>query len=415
MLVLCKIPRDLSGRNQQEGFYMLAHFDCIGGISGDMTLAAFIDLGVPAEWLIAKISELPLEGFDISESTVNRNGIQAKQIQVVVSASEASRKWAEIKDLIQNSPLKPNFKSCSLEIFNKIADAESHIHGCRKEDVHFHEIGGIDSIVDIVGTALCLDYLDITQITASKIPLGSGFVICEHGRLPLPAPATLAILRNIPVYGTDISGELVTPTGAAIIATLADDFGPIPEMMIHRIGYGAGSREYPDRPNILRVILGDGQPAESTENLDHDRIVVAEACIDDMNPEFYGYLMERLFEDGALDVYWIPVQMKKSRPGTMIQVLCPENRQATLVDRILSETTTSGVRHYTVFRNKIQRDSVVVDTVYGEIQVKRFKTPNGQMRMVPEYEVCRQIAVERDIPIQTVYETIAKTVRPANS
>jgi uncharacterized protein (TIGR00299 family) protein len=383
---------------------MIAYFDCFSGISGDMTLGAFIDLGVPVSWLKDRLEKIPLSGFDLSVATVSRNGIQAKSVDVRVIDEVHSRNYAEIISMIEKSSLSPNIQQMSLDIFEKIADAEAAIHGCPKENVHFHEVGGIDAVVDIVGTALCVDYLGITRIISSKIPLGRGFVSCQHGTLPVPAPATLGILKGVPVYGTQIPQELVTPTGAAIIVVLAESFEEIPDMIIEKTGYGAGKRELKPIPNLLRIITGKAFAHQK------DAITVVETCIDDMNPELYGFLMDRLFENGALDVYWIPIFMKKNRPGTMVQVLCPEDCREIVIDCILSETTSLGIRYYDTKRRLLDRESVLMETAYGEITVKRIVAPNGSVRLAPEYEVCRKIALEKNIPIRIVYDTILQSL-----
>jgi uncharacterized protein (TIGR00299 family) protein len=383
---------------------MIAYFDCFSGISGDMTLGAFIDLGVPVNWLKDRLEKIPLSGFDLSVATVSRNGIQAKSVDVRVIDEVHSRNYAEIISMIEKSSLSPNIQQMSLDIFEKIADAEAAIHGCPKENVHFHEVGGIDAVVDIVGTALCVDYLGITRIISSKIPLGRGFVSCQHGTLPVPAPATLGILKGVPVFGTQISQELVTPTGAAIVVALAESFEEIPDMIIEKTGYGAGKRELKPIPNLLRIITGKAFAHQK------DAITVVETCIDDMNPELYGFLMDRLFENGALDVYWIPIFMKKNRPGTMVQVLCPEDCREIVIDCILSETTSLGVRYYDAKRRVLDRESVLMETAYGEITVKRIVAPNGSVRLAPEYEVCRKIALEKNIPIRIVYDTILQSL-----
>ena len=385
---------------------MDAYFDCFSGISGDMTLGALVDLGVSPGWLQDELTRLPLKGFQLAVTPVVRSGISANLVKVEVHDSKKSRDFKEIKSLIETCPLSETVKSNSLNIFEKLARAEAGIHGCSPEEVHFHELGGIDAIVDIVGTALCLEKLGINKITASKLPLGSGFVDCQHGKLPIPAPATIEILKDVPVYGTEASNELVTPTGAAIIACLADSFGPLPEMSVKKTGYGAGQRELPDRPNLLRIITG--LPAASADGLATDEIIILETCIDDMNPELFGYIMERLFSDGALDVYWIPLHMKKNRPGTMVQVLCEEAGKDRLIQRLLSETTSLGVRYYQATRKILAREHLTIQTSFGEIQVKRIKDPDGSERLVPEYDVCREIALKRDLPLRVVYDTIAK-------
>ena len=388
---------------------MLAYFDCFAGISGDMTLAALLDLGVPPEWLKDQLHRLPLADFDIAVGQVQRHGIRAASVQVEWD-KQTSRNYSDIRILIENSSLPDEIKSPSLSVFKKLAETEARIHGCPMDQVHFHEVGGVDAIVDIVGTALCIDYLGITEIVASPIPLGKGFVDCSHGRLPVPAPATLNLLEGVPVYGTNIPHEMVTPTGAAIISSLAQGFEAMPEMMIDRIGYGAGQRDFPARPNLLRIILAaDSASADSyAGQLLEDSITILEACIDDMNPELFGYVMDRLFEDGALDVYWIPVYMKKNRPGTMLQVLCNDRRRDRLINRVLSETTTTGVRHYRTGRRLLRREQLEVHTSFGTIPIKRIQDPAGGDRLVPEYEVCRQIAIEQNIPLRSVYETIIR-------
>jgi len=289
---------------------------------------------------------------------------------------------------------------------------EAGIHGCPRDKVHFHEVGGIDAIVDIVGTALCINYLCIKKVVSSSIPLGKGFVACAHGTLPVPAPATIEILKGIPVYGTKIPHELVTPTGAAIIVTLAESYGEMPDMIIEKTGYGAGKRDIESIPNLLRVITGTDSCRETGRRSAHhqDTIVVLETTIDDMNPEIFGFLMDRLFEEGALDVYWIPIFMKKNRPGTMAQVLCRRNRKDALINCILSETSSLGVRYYDAKRCMLPRESVIMKTAYGEIQVKRIVEAGGGVRIVPEYEVCKKIALEKNLPIRMVYDTIIKSL-----
>lgn len=385
---------------------MLAYFDCFSGISGDMTLGAFIDLGVPVQWLKENIGSIPLTGFDISATSVFRNGINAKNVHVKTKDTVESRNYAEIRLLIQNSRLSQQVKESSLAIFKRLAEAEAKIHERPVDKVHFHEVGGIDAIVDIVGAALCVEYLAIEKIIASKLPLGTGFVDCSHGRLPVPAPATLALLKDVPVYGTGIPHELVTPTGAAIIVTLAESFETMPDMLINKTGYGAGKRDLETIPNLLRIVTGNAQDHKSYTQ--KDRLTVIETCIDDMNPEIFGFVMDRLFEDGALDVYWIPIFMKKNRPGTMVQVLCRTGQKEAVVNRILSETTSLGVRYYDVDRAWLAREQITVKTGYGMVKVKRITDTDGSIRIVPEYEVCKKIALEKNIPIRVVYDTLTK-------
>ena len=387
---------------------MLAYFDCFSGISGDMTLGALLHLGIDVKWLKKAIASLPLDGFDITISSTYRSGICANLVEVHAVDRQKERNFGTIKSMIEKSPLSENVKTTSIAIFKKLAHAEAEIHGCEPQEVHFHEVGGIDAIVDIVGTTLCLEKLGITKVMASPLPLGKGFVSCRHGKLPLPAPATAAILKGIPVYGTQIDDELVTPTGAAIIATLAQSFEPMPHMTINKIGYGAGSRDLDPQPNLLRILLAE-QPvydAIASETMSMESLWIVETCIDDMNPEVFGFLMERLFVDGALDVYWIPIFMKKNRPGTLVQILCLTDKRDAIIHRILSETTSLGVRFYEAKRRVLARDELVIPSSFGKVAVKRIKDPMGNTRLVPEYEVCKKIALEQEIPLQRVYDTI---------
>jgi len=387
---------------------VLAYFDCFSGISGNMTLGAFIDLGVSVDKLEHDLSLLSLEPFTLNVTPVEQHGIHAMHCEVVIEGRSPSRTYADIQMMIGDSALPESVKRRALSIFNRIAVAESGIHGCAVEDVHFHEVGALDAIVDIVGSALCLEYLSITRVTASALPQGHGFVDCRHGRLPLPAPATLSLLKDIPVYGMDIEGELVTPTGAAIIATLGEQFGPMPPMKLSAVGYGAGKRVFPGHPNLLRVMLGTAlKPDSEQDGYTSDTVQVIETTIDDMNPEIFGYLMEALFSNGALDVYWIPVYMKKNRPGTLIQVLCHESRLDTLRDVLFRETTTIGLRVSTACRWMLPRETVTLSLPVGRVAVKRITLPGGETRWVPEYEACRRVARDHDIPIRRAYERIA--------
>ena len=388
-----------------------AYFDCFSGISGDMTVGAFLDIGVPLEWLEKQLAELSLDGYSLSAQSLSCHGIQARHFQVNMRGEANHRHYGDIQLIIDKSPLSPRVRQTSLAIFEQVAEAESKIHGIDKAKVHFHEVGAIDSILDIVGTALCLEYLDIDTVISSQLPLGKGFLACQHGTLPIPAPATMEILKGVPVYGAGITEELVTPTGAAIIKALAKDFLDLPPMTIEHIGYGAGSRHLQNRPNVLRVLTGQmhERSAVSTQEPLGDKVMVVETCVDDMNPEIFGYLMDRLFEDGALDVCWIPVFMKKNRPGTLIQVLCDLDTKSTVIRRLLSETTTTGVRFHPMLRSKLIREPVTVSTEFGDVQMKKITDLDGATRLVPEYESCKKIALALKMPIKNVYEQIVRT------
>ena len=316
-----------------------------------------------------------------------------------------ARNYRDIIGIIEDARFGDRVKTTAVDIFSRIADAEARVHRCEKDDVHFHEVGAVDSIVDIVGAALCLDYLNIESVSSSPLPLGSGFVDCAHGKLPVPAPATLEIVKGIPVFGGTSEGELVTPTGAGIIASLAEKFGPIPDMQIGRVGYGSGSRERQDLPNLLRVVVG--KKKEATTEPGHDDVVVVETNIDDMNPELYGYLMEKLFDDGALDVCYTPVQMKKNRPGTKVEVLCPPGKRAEIARCLFAQTSTIGLRYHLVHRQTLRRSICQVTTCFGEIQVKCTTDTDGRKHYAPEYEMCRKIALENNVPLKRVYEAVA--------
>jgi pyridinium-3,5-bisthiocarboxylic acid mononucleotide nickel chelatase len=382
----------------------IAYMDCFSGISGDMTLGAFVDLGVPVAYLVENLHRIPLTGFSITGSKVSRHGISATDILVAANEEGVSRDYATISGMIQESPLPDRVKEIGLSVFEKIAVAEAAIHDCPVESVHFHEVGGVDAIVDIVGTALCVEYLGLQKIIGAPVPLGRGFVGSQHGLLPLPAPAALAILKNIPVYGSDISAELVTPTGAAILAGLCGGFRNLPAMVIEKIGYGAGKRDFESGPNLLRIIIGEESAASHIRP--NDEVVSIETCIDDMNSEIFGFLMERLFADGALDVFWTPVYMKKNRPGTLVTILCAHSLKEKLIHRLLRETTTAGVRSHAVQRHTLYREEAHVVTPFGPVRVKRIVGPDGGVRMTPEYEACKTIALQNDMPLREVYDMV---------
>ena len=384
---------------------MHAYFDCFSGISGDMVLGAFVDMGVSPLWLVENIRSLSIGEVEIVAHDVKKNGIGAKKITVLEKEASHARNYRDIIKIIKNGSLDDKVKLIATDIFSRIADAEARIHRCEKDSVHFHEVGAVDSIVDIVGVALCLVDLKIESVSSSPLPLGSGFVDCSHGKLPVPAPATIEILKGIPVYGGVCGGELVTPTGAGIIASLSQGFGPIPDMEIERVGYGSGSRDHKDLPNLLRVLVG--KKIEKKTEPGHDDVCVVETNIDDMNPEIFGYLMEKLFEEEALDVCFSPVMMKKNRPGTKVQVLCPLEKQPNIARCLFAETSTIGVRYHLVHRHTLKRSISEVTTCFGEIQVKCTTDPDGRKRYSPEYEACKKIALINKVPLKRVYEAVA--------
>jgi uncharacterized protein (TIGR00299 family) protein len=381
---------------------MIAYFDCFAGISGSRSLGALVDLGVPPDWLRMELSRLPLTGFELKPSEIRAQGASATRLRVTVDAAGPARRSADLRALIQAGPFCPRVIARSLAIFDRLAAGWAGAQRGRPEDLVFTGVDAVDLLVDIVGTALGLEHLDIGEVTASRMPLGNGLIACRGEWLPLPTPATVEILKGVPVYGSGLDAELVTPTGAAIVAALADDFGAPPEMRLSDAGYGAGEKRGDGLPNLLRVLLGT-RPADAPQQL----LMVATG-IDDMNPEFFGYLMEQLFADGALDVFWTPIYMKKNRPGTLVQVLCPPSRREAVVQRLLSETTSTGVRCHTVERHSLFRETVSVETPYGRLPVKRILDPDGRERFTPEYEVCREVARRTATPLRRVYELVQR-------
>ena len=378
----------------------ILYYDCFSGVSGDMSLSALLDLGLPQEKLKQELAKLDMHNFSLGIFRGSRGGIGAMGLEVKMGPTEEHhRHFTDIRKMIETSSLKQSVKDMSLTIFQRLAEAEAKVHGQKVEEVHFHEVGAVDSIVDIVGTAIGIDHFQPAMIFSSELPMGRGFVYSQHGRLPLPAPATLEILKGYPIKNVDVEGELVTPTGAAILAALSSGMRPLTAIKVAQIGYGMGKKEFPDRPNLLRLVLGETVEAYAT-----DQVVVLEANIDDMNPEFYDYLMERLFEHGALDVFLSPLLMKKNRPGTLLRVIGNEHDADALTELILRESTTLGVRSYMVRRKKLPREVSEVETKYGRVRIK----VSGEVRFQPEYEDCKRIALEKGVPIQEVYQEAMK-------
>ena len=380
-----------------------AYFDLVSGISGDMTVAALLDLGVPRKRLQEELEKLRGVDFRIRVGRKTVNGIRATRFRVIPAKDQPRRSWSGIRRLIDRSRLPAAVKARSLAVFSKLAEAEGKLHGVAPEEVHFHEVGAVDSIVDIVAAAIGTCHLDIDDFACSTVPLGRGLTRSMHGVLPVPAPATLELLKGFPVEDAGLNAENVTPTGAAILSALVTEKGSAPAMRIERTGYGTGTLEFPDRPNVLRVVLGESEAA-----LDHDRMLVMETHIDDMNPEIYDYVLERLFAAGARDVTLSPVQMKKNRPGTLLRILAePELRDA-LAGIVLRETSTLGVRCYRVDRIVLRRETRRLETRFGTLTVKVAEEPGGGKRAAPEYDEARRIAVSRKVPLKAVYDEVTR-------
>ncbi len=380
----------------------IAYFDCFSGISGDMVLGALVDLGLGVAELKAELDKLNLSvPYELKAKKVEKHGIHGTKIDIALHQEDEARKLEDIMTIIEGSGLVEEVKESARKIFVRLAEAEARTHQQDLNEVHFHELGGLDAIIDIVGAVIGMKLLGIDAVYGSRLHLGRGFVKCRHGTLPVPAPATLELTKGVPVYGGDIDAELVTPTGAAIITTLARGFGELPEMKVEKIGYGAGKRNLPI-PNLLRVLIG-AQNGDANE-YDEDTVTVIETNIDDMNPEFYGHIMSRLFESGALDVFLTPVQMKQVRPATLLSVVVAEESLGRVLEVVFRETTTLGVRTHRAKRYKLAREEIEVETEYGKVRVKLGRLKGEVVNLAPEYKDCRSVADEMHIPIKLVYD-----------
>ncbi len=378
----------------------IAYFDCFSGISGDMTLGALVDAGLPIEVLRSELAKLNLPGYEITSEKVKRSGLAATKVHVILDEKEQpARHLSEIQGIINGSSLSPVVKKKSLSIFQRLADVEAKVHGTTPDKIHFHEVGAVDALVDIVGSVIGLELLGVTEILCSPVNVGSGTVHTAHGKLPVPAPATAELLKNIPLYSSSIAFELTTPTGAAIITTLASFFGPLPQMTIDRIAYGAGNKDLPGQPNVLRLMIG-----ESVSAYEEDTSIIIESNIDDMNPQLYGHLIETLMAKGAHDAYLTPIIMKKGRPAVLLSILTDKEHSDNLLDIIFRETTSIGVRIKEVGRKKLSREVREIETGYGKVRVKISKKGDEIMTVTPEYEDCKKLAEEKNIPLKTVMD-----------
>jgi uncharacterized protein (TIGR00299 family) protein len=379
------------------------YFDLISGASGDMILGALVDAGLPFADLRDALGLLGLPEFELTEARVMRGAFAAAKIDVHTADTVHARGLTEIEQLIAASQLPAPIQARAMLVFRRMAEAEAGIHGVPIETVHFHELGAVDTIVDVTGALLALERLGVQRVFASPVPLGRGLARSAHGAMPLPAPATVALLRGAAIVGVDHAVETVTPTAAALLAELAEGFGAIPAMQLAAVGYGAGTRTTPE-PNVLRVLLGDMGDGYSVETL-----VVLETNIDDMSPELHGYVMERLLTSGALDAYLTPVLMKKNRPGVVLSVLCRPEDAARLRDLLFAETTTLGVRTSEVQRHCLPREIETVDTPYGAIRVKVARWGDSE-KAAPEYEDCRRAAAAHRVPLWQVYQAALRAL-----
>jgi len=384
-----------------------AYFDCFSGISGDMTVGALVDAGANFEELRAQLATLNVPGYELTVEKVTKQGIAGTKFHVRVhEPGTQQRRLHDIAAILRASGLTARIQGRALEVFSRLAQAEATIHRTTIDQVHFHEVGAIDSIVDITGAVIGLDLLGVQRILASAVNVGAGFVRAAHGVLPVPGPATAELLKGAATYARGNDGELTTPTGAALLATLAESFGPLPHMRVERIGYGAGTKDLPHAPNLLRVFIG-----EDGARGDADMIAVLEANLDDMNPEWFEYAQEQAFARGALDVFYTPIFMKKSRPATKLTVLCEAGKVDAIVDTLFQNTSTFGVRTYEVRRQKLQRCSRTVDTPFGPIAVKIGQWRGQAVQISPEYESCRQATQRCGVPLKEVYQAAEAQAR----
>ena len=377
----------------------IAYFDCFSGASGDMILGSLIDAGLSPKRLREELKKLRIPTVHLRAKKVLKGGISATQVMVEGKSEKRShRNLKEILRIVERSGVEAEVKEKSKEIFKRIASVEAKIHQTPMEEVHFHELGGLDSIVDIVGSVWGIRQLGIEKIYVSKVNVGSGFVKCEHGILPVPAPATLFLMEGKPIYSSGVERELLTPTGAAILTTLSSEFGSMPLMNVDRIGYGAG-RDNLSHPNLLRLIIGTSESISGKE-----KVVVIETNIDDMNPQFYDYVMERLLAMEVLEVFITPILMKKSRPGHLLTVICSSEKLSSVTKFLLRETTTLGLRWHQEERAKTDREILTQETKYGKIRFKLAKWEGKVVNLSPEYEDCKRLALEKRVPLKEVFE-----------
>jgi uncharacterized protein (TIGR00299 family) protein len=377
------------------------YLDCFSGVSGDMLLGALLHCGLDQDYLSRELAKLHLEGLEFRVEEKSVNAINSIKVHISSQRRQELRTLPAIDMLLEASGLEPHIVNRSKAVFLALARAEAKIHAMPVDRIHFHEVGALDTIVDIVGTVIGLDQLGISRLHCSFLPTGHGFVDCAHGKLPLPAPAVCELLQNVPTYGIDLQQEIVTPTGAALIATLADEFGPLPPMTIQVTGYGAGSRTLANgQPNLLRLIIGEAAATPEVQ-----RVEIIETNLDDWSPETFPHLSERLFNEGALDVTLAPIQMKKGRPGFCLQVISSQACAHQLKDIILSETTAIGLRFRTETRRTLVRQQVTIETRWGTVVAKQVHTPKGIVTY-PEYEECRKLANQHQVPLLAVYDEV---------
>ena len=413
----------------------ILYLDCFSGIAGDMLLGALLDAGAPFDELQRVAGSLHLDGVSVARERVDRAGIGATRFRVADGAAPANgghkhqqhhghdghehhhhhhhRGLSEICAIVERAELPAAARTRAVGLFRRLAEVEAGIHGVSVEQVHLHEVGAIDSIVDITLAVAAMEWLAPDRVVVSPLNVGSGTVVCEHGELPVPAPATVELLAGAPIYASGPSAELVTPTGALLATEYADAYGPLPPMRVERIGYGAGERNPAARPNVLRALVGaaDDTPAEAAVS---ERVVVLECEIDDMNPQLYGVLMERLSDAGAFDVFYVPIQMKKNRPGTLVTVVAPPARREALAGLLFAESTTIGVRVTETARERLDREVLTVESSIGPVRIKVARRGGAVVNAAPEFEDCARLAAERGLPVKTAQALAVRAWLDAN-
>ena len=383
------------------------YFDCFAGASGDMILGALVAAGADADRLRNQLALLGVEGFALKFETVNKSGLSANYARVDTAHEHKHRHLSDIRKIIEDSKLSDGVKQLSIAVFKRLAEAEARVHNEPVEHVHFHEVGALDAIVDVVGAAICFEMLGIERFICSPIHVGSGTVKMAHGHFPVPPPAVAELLQGVPFYSTEVKGELLTPTGAAIITTVCEDFGPIPQFRIERTGYGAGSREYENFPNALRVMIGESDSATAAEQT----LWMIETNVDDVSPQIIGHVMDRAFSLGARDCYFTPIHMKKNRPGVLLSILCDAETKPAMMELLFTETTTIGVRSYQVNRRALDRQMVTVETSYGPIDVKVANFNGRVVNVMPEFEQCRKAAERAGVALKEVEDAARLAIR----
>lgn len=386
-----------------------AHFDCFSGISGDMCVAALLDAGVPADAVRAAVDSLGLP-IRLEIETVKRCGFAATKFNVIAKDEEEYRFLPDVEAILAKGALTPRQRELATAIFQKVAVAESKAHGMPLERVHFHEVGALDSIADIVAAAVGLDLLGVEEFTSSPVPTGTGTVKCAHGIMPVPTPGTAALLIGVPLAKSDVKFELTTPTGAAILTSVVTAYADTPEMTVERVGTGAGNKDFIDRPNILRLFVGTKAHGRSSVGFLQDEVCVLETNLDDCPGEVIGYTLERLFAAGALDAFAVPVLMKKNRPGVLLTVLCEASKQLVLETILFRETGTFGVRRTRTLRSKLGREAISVETPWGPVAAKRG-TAVGGVVVTPEFEDCARLAREKNVPLRDIYAAVTAATR----